>query len=285
MDKFLVLDTNAVYYLATMLGFKSKLKAYVNANGFKLAMVPMVMVEAVTKSYNFPAEFTNIVAPAFKELRDFDITVLSDQDLLIESLAKGSIDILNHDNQWNQILQYLSICKFNGGRLETPTISGTFFIEAEIMAAVRNNWEVRYQNDWIWQLKQCGVSASSVGKAYTDATKKIDKAFLSNPTWDDVIIEIFEQRTSTKVGTNRADVLDLFKYIGQEYQCIWNKVIDSGYRPMSGKKKNDYNDMSVMLYSALSNVFVVSGDMNMVGKTNAHADGKIVLVDEIMALP
>lgn len=285
MDKLLVLDTNAVYYLATKPNFKSKLETFIKQNGYKLAMIPMVMVEAVTKSYNFPDDFTNIVAPAFRELRDFDVTVLADQDLLIESLAKGQLDIYNHENQWNQILKYLSICKRINTRLETPIINGTFYIEAKAMATVRNNWEVRYQNDWIWQLKQHGVSASADDRTYSAATKLINKAFLSGSTWDDIIVEIFEKRTQTKISTNRSDVLELFKYIGQEYQCIWNKVIDTGYRPMSGKKKNDYNDMSVMLYSALPNVFVVSGDNNMVNKTSAHADGKIILVDEIMATP
>ena len=281
---YLLLDTNAVYDLVRRSDVAIGIVKLAKSRNFRIAVAPMVLVECVTKFYEDNEFGNNIIKPAFKKLKNLDAVVLADQDVLLESLSYGDVDLNNYEENWDKILNHLHESNREGENFVYTVKQGKRVIYGKFIRDSRQQWEERYKKDWLWMLEQQGVlNADSLPPTvYAAQTKAINKSFLQQSQWDDIFFKTMQERTGMDLTKKKNDVLELKKYESQEYNTIWNKVINDGYKPFSKSKKNDYNDISVMLYAGLKDVYVFSGDMNMVKKTNAHADGKLFVRDDVL---
>lgn len=277
---YLLLDTNAVYDLVRRKNSTEMMLKLAKAQNFQLAVAPMVLVECVTRAFEKENFLREITKPAFKKLKSLQPVILADQDKLLESMAYGDLDLVNHDENWEKILNHFYECEREGvdfvykvGKKEKR------YIHAQFIKDSRNEWEERYIKDWLYMLKSNGVpNADSLSDIdYQSQTKAINPDFLQSNKWENTFFEAMEERTQMNLSDKKQDILDMNRYVKQEFKTIWEKVINSGYRPFSKNKKNDYNDMSVMQYAGLNDVYVFSGDTKMADKTTAVQDGKLFI--------
>lgn len=274
--KKLLFDTNALYRLSEDRSFFPKLCKKIK-NQYEIVVAPLVLVESMTRALSNRHFRNQHIRYAFSKLKEFSPRILLDQDELIEMVAVNGTNYFSTNANWSLVVNHMNRCYYKnvekqGEDLYYKTKNGERRIYAYNWQWVRQNWEAQYQTDWKTML-------SSIGP-FKNITQQ--KAFANNllntPIWNNIILNIFQQRSGHQVTpSNQNQILDFMKYIGAEYQNIWYSALANGYHPYSNKNKNDYNDMHLLLYASLPDVYLLSFDKNMLKKVaSVNTLGKII---------
>lgn len=274
--KQLVLDTNALYRLSEDRSFFPRLKKRIRKE-YEVVVAPLVLVESMTRALLSESFRKKHIKYAFQKLKDFSPKVLLDQDELFQMVAQNKSNIYTSNNMWSLVINHLNRCYYKKDNdheedLYYRTKNGERRIAAYDWTLYRNKWEQQYQTDWHTMLASIPTMKNKTQK----------KAYANNlmipTTWDNVILHVFQQRSGCQVQpSDQPRILDFMKYIGAEYQTIWYNALVNGYHPYSNKNKNDYNDMHLLLYSALPDVYLLTFDYNMFKKVQTiNTMGKII---------
>ena len=282
---YLLLDTNAVYDFSRNVPVAEGIKKLAKERNLKIAIAPMVLVECITKSYEDENFRVTVVKDALEKINLLNPVILCDQDVLLESFAQGNFHLENKEKNWEIILRYFSKCIRENDTFICCIPGNKIVINAKLIYDCRNRWEQRYKQDWIKMLDMQGIKDADTlsQEDYEEKTSGINPSFLEQNAWDEMFFSTMQARSGMKIEDERKQtLLSMVKYESQEYQTIWRKVISDGYKPFSNSKKNDYNDMAVISYAGIPDVYVFSDDLNMSKKSNLRQDGKLFVRSDVL---
>ena len=288
--KTLTLDTNALYDLERKPALEPKIKAALGRGDFnQVALTPIVLVEAMTKSYEDRKFFKDIIKPSIKKAKRFSPKIFVDQDVLFDKIAEKDPDIFSQEQSWTKIVNNISDCDFEGDSLVYKTNGVKRLIKVDYVTSERAKYEKQYANDWHSMLKLVNPSYASELKINRPISiqnqDERDKliTFLSSPDWNKAMVDTFNARASSLVEPSRNnEILNFMRYMKEEYEYIWKKCVTDGYRPFSDSKANDYHDMHLLLYAAIDDIFLLSRDGQMIKKNSAKTDGKVIDVEDFI---
>lgn len=285
--KTLTLDTNALYDLQRKPTLESKIQAAIDKGEFnQVALTPIVLVEAMTKAYEDRKFFKDIIKPSVKKIKTFRPKIFVDQDVLFDKVAENDTDIFSTEQSWTKIVNNISDCDFEGDTLVYITNGVKRLIKVDYVAQERAKYEKQYADDWHSMLKFVNPSYANELKINRPISIKDPEerkkllSFLSSAEWNKAMIDTFNYRANSAIDPSReADILNFVRYMKEEFEYIWKKCVADGYRPFSDSKTNDYHDMHLLLYAAIDDVYLLSRDGQMIKKSSALKDGKVIDVD------
>lgn len=280
MKKTLLFDANSIYNFMYCKSYENELRAYIaKENIEKVGLPPLILCEIISKIQKNPDLFQNCVKGAMTKFNNFSPCSVIDQDKLFDAvknyLCKKVKDeetfenaFFNADIQWYDIQKNLPKASVDNVNLSFNEKGNNKQYKINVVTCARNDWENEYVESWKWM----------------DENVDKDPSILENEKWDKIEKNIFCHRANISDSDieDVSNVAKFMKYMSEEYKAIWKKKIENpDYQPAGKKHKNDYDDMHLVLYAALDNVYVLTNDKNMIDLSSAYKDGKVIYFKDV----
>jgi len=257
-----ILDTNPIRYFTNRKFTTAKELEVLLERGstgdLRLAYTPTANIELASQIEELPGQFEDI-REAVRHLVDMNAEVLPDfEHRMTEIAIDGQIPSSMYAF-WGEMMtciQKAPDAKALRDGFDDLTTKTHRAVYTDFLADFRAQYEADYLASWSRVLNtiipnfEDRVSAGKHTRLSKDEQAALE-TFLSSSEWDDTLLAIVAHRgkrllptADFEVATVRAKV----KYFREGFEWLIRKSAADGLRPNTPKRKNDYNDIHLLLY-------------------------------------
>ena len=258
-----ILDTNAIHYLVnpcwTSEAKRSRLLERAEDGQLVINYTPIAPIEMVSQIEADHSKF-DVIKAAASMLVDLGAIPLPDPEDVMGAILTDNpysqekaeiwgdiIDILAKGNDAQSIVTgFADYTSGKAKRLDMPSL-----------AEFRARYEKNYRDDWKSVLSS--IVPDFEKKVATGRHTRLGKSeasglddFLKNSAeWKNALLNILTHRSQKPLPTKDYDistVMAKIKYFREGLEWLIRQSAEAGLRPDSLKRKNDYNDLHLLLY-------------------------------------
>lgn len=291
-----ILDTNAIRYLVNPMFTtdeqRARLLERAAADELRIRYTPIANIELVSQLEEDPACFES-VRGAVRVLLDLRADVLPDFEHRMWEIVADSAIPRSMYEFWHEMMECLanapSLAALKAGYDDYKT-GHRRQVHTKFLADFRANYEADYMRQWRRVLQQivpdfdARVADGHHTRLERDEVAKLQQ-FLDGPEWHAIMLDIIAFRGKKPLPTKSYEIGTILRKIAffqSGFEWLVRQSAKAGLRPDVERRKNDYNDIHLLLYvNEFTDDVLVSQDKEFAKKVTLPG-GRLISYDEFV---